>query len=356
LLYRRDVTKHRGRWEIRAGETGSGVTVPGPLTFWLKLVLTLIVLAWLLHLVPVTAILDAVADAQPAYVALGLAAQLGMRLAAALRMKLLADAQSLGLSTRRLLEVLLAANFYALLLPGTAAGGAATWVKYVQHGSAKGAAFLVILVNRLLAFNVMLACGALASATDDARPLVAVGLVGTAVLITLATIHVLFLRPSLLQSLVSLTTRVPVLRQPGLASRLDTLGGRLALFARLPKRTVTWLMMISFAHELLGVIVLWAFALALGLDLALPTVAWIRVAVQTVLMLPITIAGIGVREVTLVGLTTAQGIAPEAAVGWSLVIFAGTVAAALLGGVVEARALWRSGRRDRHAPLGDAAG
>ena len=101
------------------------------------------------------------------------------------------------------------------------------------------------------------------------------------------------------------------------------------------------MLLLSIAHEILGTGVMWAFAQALGLELEFATIAWMRVAVQLVLILPLSIAGLGVREFTLVGLTTAYGIAPAAAVAWSLVIFAGAVAAALLGGAIEASTFWR---------------
>lgn len=309
----------------------------------LKLAVTLGVLAWLVSIVPLQAIIEALKGTEPGFVAIGLLAQLAMRLAAAGRIKLLADAQSLGLSAWRLLQIFLAANFYALLLPGTVAGGAATWIKYVQHGSAKDTALLVILANRGLALVTMLTVGLLAFALDgQVGPPAAAVLSLLAFLIPAAAATFLFLRPGLLRGLAGITLRLPGLRR--MEPHLRGLTGRMARFAGLPTGSLVLLLLLSLGHELLGAVVMWAFAQALGLDLALLTVAWIRTAVQVVLMLPISVAGLGVREVTLVGLTAAQGIEPTMAVAWSLVIFAGAVAAALLGGLIELKGLWR--RRD----------
>ncbi len=147
----------------------------------LKLALTVGAIVLLLSSIPLGAILEALSGAAPGMIVAGMALQGAMRLAAAGRLKLLTDVQSLGLSTARLLAITLAANFYALLLPGTAAGGVASWIKYVRHGASKGAALLVIGINRSIALAVMTAFGLIAVVVDGlVGGLVAAAIVGLA--------------------------------------------------------------------------------------------------------------------------------------------------------------------------------
>lgn len=310
-----------------------------------KLAVTAGVLVLLLSSIPLAAILEALSGAAPSLILAGMALQGAMRLAAAGRLKLLADVQSLGLSTGRLLAITLAANFYVLLLPGSAAGGLATWIKYVRHGAAKGAALLVIGINRGLALAVLIAFGLVAVVVDGlVGGLVAAAILGLALGVVALACWAVFVRPDRSAQLLLGVARLPGLRRLGMEARLAGLATRLTQFGTLSPRGVALVVLLSIVHEILGTGVMWAFAQALGLELGFAAIAWIRVAVQLVLILPLSIAGLGLRELTLVGLTTGYGIAPAAAVAWSLVIFAGTVAAALLGGALEAHALWR--RRD----------
>lgn len=56
---------------------------------------------------------------------------------------------------------------------------------------------------------------------------------------------------------------------------------------------------------------------------------------QISLLLPMTIAGLGVREASLIAFCAAVGIPSDGAVAWSLTILAGTLCVALAGGVLE---------------------
>lgn len=107
----------------------------------------------------------------------------------------------------------------------------------------------------------------------------------------------------------------------------------------------------SLAQDLLRAAGAYSFARALDLDLGFLTVAWMRVAVHAVMLLPISIAGLGVRESTLVLLAAPYGLTASEAVAWSFLMFAGTLLAALLGGLNEARGLW-FGRSSTEPKLG----
>jgi hypothetical protein len=92
----------------------------------------------------------------------------------------------------------------------------------------------------------------------------------------------------------------------------------------------------AIAAELGNVAAMWAFARAVGAHVDFVSVMWMRGLLQTALLLPLSIAGLGVREVSLVGLGALVGVPAPAAVAWSLAILAGSVLVALAGGLLEA--------------------
>jgi uncharacterized membrane protein YbhN (UPF0104 family) len=119
------------------------VPIPAPIKVAAKTGITCIALAWLVSVVPVRAVGQALASADPWPFGAALILMLAMRVAATARMRVVADAQGLGVSAAALLRLLFAANFHALLHPGTLAGGAATWARYVQQGASRSGALIL---------------------------------------------------------------------------------------------------------------------------------------------------------------------------------------------------------------------
>jgi uncharacterized membrane protein YbhN (UPF0104 family) len=104
-------------------------------------------------------------------------------------------------------------------------------------------------------------------------------------------------------------------------------------------------MLSMIAQELGNAAAMWIFAQAVGVPVDYLSVVWMRAALQMALMLPVSIAGLGVREASLVGLGTVVGIQAVDAVAWSFTILAGTLGVALAGSFLESGTWFRSGRR-----------
>jgi hypothetical protein len=95
-----------------------------------------------------------------------------------------------------------------------------------------------------------------------------------------------------------------------------------------------------------------AAAYAVGLEISPLTLGWVRTAVMVLVMLPITIAGFGVREGALVAVLAQYGIPGEEAVAFSLLMFAlATLPNGAIGGALEAWRLLRPGRRAAEPPM-----
>ncbi len=288
-------------------------------------------LAVLFHFVPFRAVASSLGGLDPFYVLTGVVLQYAVRAISTVRMKVIADSQGIHLSHRTLFRILLATQFYSMVLPGPIAGGGATWVKYVQHGSDRRAAAVAIVLNRGVSFLVMLTVGAAALFIDLRRAqtwATAAGVVAGVSLLALANRR-------------WLADRRP--RGPAGGSRIGRLSrdllDRVLLFGRIPAQGKARVLLASVACEVVGAAVMWAFARAAGLHLSLLTVFWIRAALQVVLTLPISIAGLGVREAGLVGLGALIGVPAALAVSWSLTIFFGSVVVAATGGLLESGTL-----------------
>jgi len=95
----------------------------------------------------------------------------------------------------------------------------------------------------------------------------------------------------------------------------------------------------------------WSIARALGIPVPLAAYFVIVPAVMLFAALPITMNGLGVRELGFVGLLGAQGVPTDTATVFALLAFVGTLGFAVAGGVVF---LWGGGPSARSVEGGAA--
>jgi glycosyltransferase 2 family protein len=295
------------------------------------------VLALLFRFVPFAPVAAALTDLHMGWVVAGVLLQYVLRVVGAVRMRPITSSQSIDLSHWALFRILLAAQFYSMLLPGPLAGGGATWLKYVQHGASRQGAAVAIVLNRAIGLMVMITLGAAALLADPRGPfpgLAAIVLIGGGAALVAANV-----RWSGAPGAPDSAERSRVRRA------VSSFRERLLLFGAMRARDKVVVVVGSVAFEIVGAAVMWCFARAGGIDVSLLTVMWIRTALQIVLVLPVTVAGLGIREVGLVGVGALIGIPAAAAVTWSLTIFFGALIVAASGGLVEST--WLGNRMTR---------
>ena len=306
----------------------------------LQCLVTVGVLAYLFQNIPFGAIVLALKSAHPGFVALGFLLQILIRFPAAKRMKVIADAQNLPLNLKTIVDPLFVSSFYSLLLPGAVAGGAATWMKYVQHGAPRGPAFVSILVNRTTEILTTTVAGIAYWVVDHKLDGVrAIGFGGVAFAL-LFLLHLLLFGRAHYPEVLLQRANEHWSGEGWVKRKVRAFAEHLARMRELPVRALAIIVVASVAQDFLGAAALYAFARALDLQLGFLTVAWMRVAVHLVVLLPVSISGLGVRESTLVLLTAPYGVPAATAVAWSFLIFGGTLVAACYGGILEARAQW----------------
>jgi hypothetical protein len=93
----------------------------------------------------------------------------------------------------------------------------------------------------------------------------------------------------------------------------------------------------SVLAHLLGTAMYLSLARALGLEIGLAAIGWVRAAILLATLLPVSIAGLGVREAAAVLLLAPHGIGNAAALAFALLVFAvSELAMVALGGLFEA--------------------
>lgn len=299
-----------------------------------KFAFAAITLVVLFRFVPLTDIAAVLGGASAAWFALGVLLQFLVRAAATLRMQVIAANQGMSLGLCQLYGILLTTQFYSLFLPTPLAAGGVAWMKYLQHGAGKGAAAAAVVINRAIGLGMTIALGVSAWAIDryGDQPVLAAAIVSP----TIVALGVVILLPP-----QRIEIAQPGVDRPGRLQRLEQLLHRLLLFRRLSRSAKSVALVSTLAQELLGAAAILCFAIAVGAEVTLLSVIWIGAAVSTILLLPITVAGLGVREVSLVGLGAIVGIAASTAMAWSFMILAGVVVVAAVGGLVEANSAGR---------------
>ncbi len=307
----------------------------------LRLVVAAALLAVLFTQVPVSDVVAALKDvaAGPVVIAALLVAL--TQIVLAWRLKRLAAVNGSGLSLPRVLEINLTTRFYGLFVPG---------------GNMAGTA---IRFARLAAAQEHVAGTALALAVDRLLATLSLGLVGLAFFVLVAPPQ----GTPWLVALLGVTALCVVLMLPAIAGlRLPTIdkdgARRNVLRDRLPKFVLKTLrktlnlarqtrrIPLTRLGEALGWSVLmhgigaaayWQLAVAMGLDLGLAEGGWARTAMLVATLLPITFAGIGLREGAAVVALAALGVSADQAVALALLCFVVTVLGpGVVGGLLEA--------------------
>jgi glycosyltransferase 2 family protein len=268
----------------------------------------------------------------PLLLALALAGAASFLLA--LRLWLLAHALGLFPTLGTAAGVNLSALFYGLFLPGgNVTGGAIRFYRLAGPGRRVTAAAGAIAWDRLSATLALclvgLTCWLLAPRPKPPwpAPVFALGIAATLGIMALGV------RASGVESIASPSSG-------GDTNRLRRIGNfirsGLREVARLKISDHAAALGLSIAIQILGTAIYAALAAALGMRISPLTLGWIRAAVMLLLLLPITISGLGVREGTLMVLLTSEGVGQAPALALGILVFGATVLApALVGGVSE---------------------
>jgi glycosyltransferase 2 family protein len=231
-----------------------------------------------------------------------------------------------------------ASQFYSMILPGQLAGEAVKTFKVgrrFRDTSGVAASVVVDRVTGLVGLLVLACVGALLSSSSIARAAIYPLLLAT---VALAGVLYALAWPFVLKAAVSALTRVGGSSR-WLASASRKMVAFVTAWASLLARPGRMLVAIGLGivFQVLCVCINVVVAADLGIGVAFYDWCWILGLVSVAVLLPVTVAGIGIREGVYAGVLSLLGVPLEQAIAISIVVFGISLVGALIGGLVELR-------------------
>lgn len=303
----------------------------------LRLGFTLVSLVALVWLVSPQAILAVFRTADPEWVAAGIVLSLAAMLLSANIFQQILALRGVDAPYAVVLAANLAGDFYSLSLPGgLAVGGAVRLLRLGRDGLGMSGVLAAIVASRVqeMLLQLSLALVAMcwiASRLPAAGPWGAV--IGFGVLATACAYFALFNRTSRRWGFGLIARWLP--RRSKWTRRLR----RLLVRAGRVRSVGTWahvrLLAMGVLRHLLGATAFLAFAAAAGADLGLAPAIWVRGVTGITMLLPLSVAGLGLRELSYVALLGIFGVPPAMALAMSLMVFGTLLLSAAAGGLIE---------------------
>ncbi len=305
----------------------------------LRAAIGLAILVILFYLVPIGGVVEALKGARPLPVLGAVVLVFMIQWATADRLRRLCDAHGHGWSTFQILQINLATRFYGLFLPGGNFTGIA--IRFYKlsgdHKQYVGTA-VALFYDRVAATVTMCGLGAvfwlLERPGDSWQAFIAII---AAMVVMILGLMVLFAgSPGPLIA----TLRRTVSRIGGV--KLHTVREAVRASRILSRKQTALIYVLSTVAHLLGILCWYLLCRALGLEINLVTIAWVRSAVILATMIPLSVLGLGLRDGALVLLLTGYPVSQANALALSaLVLFFTVILIGVAGGLIEAIRLIR---------------
>ncbi|RUA15510.1 MAG: hypothetical protein DSY55_06150 [Clostridia bacterium] len=299
----------------------------------LKVVISLGLILLLLSQTDVHTLLHDVANADPRWLAATIILFAVSILLRALRWQILVNARQMAIPLLRLARWYYIGAFFNTLLPTGFGGDVAKSVYLARETEDAGGAVGTVILDRFLGILVLLGIGALATPFSRTSINVWVQIfVLASFAVTLVGFWILrkrtWIRWVHRQGAILLPTSI--------SHRIETMSSLRSLYNALQDynhATLARAIIISLIFNFLWILINITAGLALGVQSSAIDYLVFVPLVSLAMLLP-SIGGIGVRELSYVGLFTQVGVPAESAFAMSIVIYLATVLTGLIGGVL----------------------
>ena len=300
-----------------------------------RLLVTCGLLVAVLSQVDVEELRHGLVNAHPASFLAALVAVFFVRVFAAARMCALLRRHLFQLSLLEVFAINLRTAFVSFFLPGNLAGGVVRWQLLARQGAGRADALTAIGFDRLSDFSALLLTGFVCSllSHDTATPGWVPLLLGLVLAGALA-LQLVILREGFVVASRAIGTRLGLLRWDYSSRVFEKLAVSMRAFRTVPIGSRLRIWGWSLASNVAGLAFYYWLARAADLNLGVFELGWVRSAITTLGMLPLTVAGLGVREGAMIPLLSGYGVAPVTAVTFSLLLFLCGVVVALAGGAL----------------------
>lgn len=245
-----------------------------------------------------------------------------------------------SLGTHFVFKAQLITSFYGLVLPGDLAGGLITWYLISEKSGERAASASVIVFLRLLGIITLIAFTAIGLVFEE--KLIDLNL--RAHMIAMALLFLLMFVPFVSFRAATATkraTRAILLKTPFPAWRekLDRLNNKLwdavITCTRIDRNVMLRTLALSVLYHLSLILFTYMLMIMVGISLPFQVSVWLLGAVNLVQMLPVSFAGLGVRDISIIYLLGKYyQVAPEASLILSTFFLAFSLLFTLMGGLV----------------------
>jgi len=281
--------------------------------------------------VPLAEVARVLADCKPGWVVATALLSLVTRLASAMRTYSITSGMQLPLTRWAAVDALLAANFWSLVLPGVSAGSVATVHKYRTHGVPIAESVSALTASRateLAAFAALCLVALYTTALPvgkDATPSIPLAFLAIAV-VALVVMH---------RHAAQVGEYLRRLSERRFSRLLGSVSKPFDAYSRITTPSLLRAIGAGMAQALLEAATIMAVARAVDVPIGLPVAMSIAGFTYLMSLVPVSIAGIGLRDAAVLAVTAPLGIAHEQAVAMSTLMLGAVIFNGLVGGLVQ---------------------
>jgi hypothetical protein len=238
-------------------------------------------------------------------------------------------------SAWQMFSITLRTLFYGSFLPGEIGAAGVKWFLISKMDGLRAETFAAMVYLRLNQLIILLGMGIVAIMIKWPFPSRALFPLAWAALVVLLlaviSLHSRYQRPAVefLQRR-SFYRRLPT----ALIRRMNNVFESFQAISRFSLGAMILIWLWSLAFKLSVTVSFWLIGFSLGIHVDFLTLIWVNSVVEIVHLLPISIAGLGPREASMVYMLSLRGIPDSMGLAFSLIIFVLRILVALLGGVL----------------------
>lgn len=242
----------------------------------------------------------------------------------------------------RLFALNLIAQFYAIALPGQIMGDAAKTVILVNDEGDGASIVASVIMDKLLGLLSLLVVG------------------GFGIIYTVS-VYAVHLRIYYLLAVMAVFLLIFLVRIKFFYALcykwLDFLGEKFKIFKSVcdkcnefikiwseyanRNKLIILALMYGVIYQLLNVLMTYIIAKYLNVEISIIDWCWILGIVSVFMLIPLSIGGIGIREMSLIGILNFMGVTTEKALSISLILYFLTICLAIVGAIIEVTGVHR---------------
>ncbi len=322
--------------------------------FWFRLAITLAAIIYLSLQIDLGDVLQAAGRVSIGYLALAFANNLLARYITAYQMVHAMRMHGVRYGTSRMFSITLRTLFYGFFLPGELTSAGIKWYLISRIDGLRAQTFASMAYVRLTQVILLFGMGLAAVMVEwpfESRALLSLAWA----LLAGMTVATGMLHSKYFRAILSWVEGNPLYQRlpQGVTRRLGSLFNAFGTLSGLTFKEASVIWLTSLAFKLIVTVSFWFISRSLGTEIGFLTLIWLNSVVELVQLLPISLAGLGPREASMVYMLRYYGVADSVGLTFALIIFALRILTSLLGGLLVLQEALMRGPGKTPPPGGD---